>query len=143
MLALLGLVTAALFTGAALYVSFAEHPARMTLDDRAALAQWQPSYARGAIMQAGLALVSGLAGVAVWYRWMSVWPWLAGGVTMLAIIAYTFAVIWGTNSRLKAIKPETAGAETRALLIRWGQLHLGRSILGLIATGFFVYGMTP
>lgn len=142
MLALLGLVTAALFTGAAAYVSFAEHPARMTLDDKGALAQWQPSYARASIMQAGLALVSGVAGIGAWYRWMSVWPWLAGGATMLAIIAYTFAAIWGTNKRLKAIRPESASAETRALLTRWGQLHLGRTILGAVATAFFVYGMT-
>jgi hypothetical protein len=142
MLALLGLVTAALFTGAALYISFAEHPARMALDDRNALAQWGPAYSRGAIMQAGLALVSGLAGIAAWYRWMSVWPWLAGGLTMIAIIAYTFAVIWGTNTKLKAIAPGQANAETRALLVKWGTLHLGRTVLGAVATGFFVYGMT-
>lgn len=40
------LVAAALFAGATLYVSFAEHPARMTLDDFAALAEWRPSYTR-------------------------------------------------------------------------------------------------
>ena len=37
MLAIAALVCAALFAGAALYISFAEHPARMRLDDRAAL----------------------------------------------------------------------------------------------------------
>jgi hypothetical protein len=141
MLALLGLVTAALFTGAALYVSFVEHPARMLLDDEAALAQWKPSYSRGAVMQAGLALVSGAAGIAVWVRWMSVWPWLAGGLTMIAIILYTFAVIWGTNTRLKAAV--RGSPETRALLVKWGRLHMGRTILAIVATGFFVYGMTP
>jgi hypothetical protein len=143
MLALLGLVTAALFTGASLYVSIVEHPARLRLDDRNALAQWQPSYDRAAIMQAGLALVSGLAGVAAWYRWRSVWPWLTGGALMLAIIAFTLLVIWSTNKQLKATAPEAANAETRTLLVKWGQLHWVRSILGGIATGFFVYGMTP
>jgi hypothetical protein len=143
MLALLGLVTAALFTGASLYVSIVEHPARLRLDDRNALAQWQPSYDRAAIMQAGLALVSGLAGVAAWYRWRSVWPWLTGGALMLAIIAFTLVVIWSTNKQLKATAPEAANAETRALLVKWGQLHWVRSVLAVIATGFFVYGMTP
>ncbi|MEZ0242733.1 MAG: DUF1772 domain-containing protein [Sphingomonas sp.] len=139
MLALLALVTAALFTGAAVYVSFAEHPARLQLDDRNALAQWKPAYTRGAIMQAGLAAVSGVAGIAAWYRWMSVWPWLVGGVLMLSIIAYTFAVIWQTNGKLKA---NEAGPETRALLVKWGQLHMGRTVLGAVALAFFTYGMT-
>ena len=41
---LLALITAAIFAGAAIYVSAVEHPARMTLDDRSALAQWKPAY---------------------------------------------------------------------------------------------------
>jgi hypothetical protein len=143
MLALLALVTSALFTGVAIYVAIAEHPARMQLDDRNALAQWKPSYARGAFMQAGLALVCGLAGIAAWYRWMSVWPWLVGGLLMLANIAYTFAVIWQTNGKLKATPLDEAGAGTRALLVKWGQLHLGRVALGVLATGFFVWGNWP
>lgn len=143
MLALLALVAAALFTGAAVYVSFAEHPARMQLDDRSALAQWKPSYTRGAIMQAGLALVGGVAGIAAWARYRSMWPWLSGGVVMLLIIAYTFAVIWKTNGQLKATPLDSAGPESRALLVKWGQLHLGRTLLGAIALGFFVFGNLP
>ena len=37
------LALAAAFFGAALYIHVAEHPARMLLDDRNALAQWSPS----------------------------------------------------------------------------------------------------
>jgi hypothetical protein len=143
MLALLALVASALFTGAAFYVSFAEHPARMQLDDRSALTQWKPSYTRGAIMQAGLALISGVAGIAAWARYRSMWPWLTGGVVMLLIIAYTFAVIWKTNGQLKATALDSAGPESRALLVKWGQLHLGRTLLGAIGLGFFVFGNLP
>ncbi|MBO9715060.1 DUF1772 domain-containing protein [Sphingomonas sp.] len=143
MLALLGLITAALFTGASLYVSWAEHPARMKLDDRAALAQWKPSYDRAAMLQASLALASAAAGIAAWARWRSMWPWLGGGVLMLSVIVYTFAVIWKTNQRLEATAPDAAGPETRALLVRWGQLHLVRTLLGLLATLSFAVGLLP
>ena len=53
----LTVTAAALFTGAAVYVGLVEHPARMTLDDRGLLEEFKPSYKRGALLQAPLALV--------------------------------------------------------------------------------------
>lgn len=129
---LLALVATALFAGAAIYVSIAEHPARMRLDDEAVLAQWKPSYARGKAMQGALALVGSL--LAFWAWWESRdWLWLAGGIAVLANWPFTLFVIMPTNHRLDAVPPGSAGPESRALLVRWGKLHAVRTLLGSLA----------
>lgn len=125
----LAFLAAALFAGAALYVSVAEHPARMRIGDEAALAQWKPSYARGKAMQGALALIGSL--LAFWAWWESRdWLWLAGGIVLLANWPYTLFVIMKVNRQLEAVPPGEAGPETRALLARWGRLHAMRSLLG-------------
>ena len=143
MLALAALVCAALFAGAALYVSFAEHPARMKLDDRAALTQWKPSYDRAAILQASLAILGGVLGAAAWYRWQGNWFWLAGGFVLFLNVPYTLLVVWSTNGKLKATELDQAGPETRALLVKWGNLHFVRTLLGLLAAALIARGLLP
>ncbi len=136
MLSIGALVLAALFTGAALYVLFVEHPARARLEPAAQLAQWKPAYLRGTLMQAPLAAVSGLAGIAVWWRWGDM-LFLAGGALMLAAIAFTLIVMFPLNNRLKATPPESATAETAAMLSRWAVLHGVRTLIGLAATAVY------
>jgi Domain of unknown function (DUF1772) len=135
------LVTAAVFAGAAIYVSVAEQPARLALDDRAMLAQWKPSYDRASVMQAGLALASALAGfLAFWVT--RDWPWMLGALLILANWPYTLLVIMPVNRRIKATAVDQANAATRALIVRWGALHAGRSLLGVAATLVYAVPMT-
>jgi hypothetical protein len=135
---ILGLVAAALFAGAAFYVSIAEHPARETLDARAQLTQWKPSYARGAWMQASLALVGFVLGLVAWYETKEV-RWLVAGAVLLANWPYTLLRIMPINNRLKDTPLGNAGAESRALLEHWGNLHMHRTLLGLASTGLFAW----
>ena len=65
-LELVATACAALFAGAALYTNVAEHPARMSLHTRSALAQWAPSYKRATLLQAALAIASLIAGAGAW-----------------------------------------------------------------------------
>ncbi len=82
----LSLVVAALFSGAAIYINFAEQPARLKLDDQALIAQWKPSYQRGFMMQAPLAVIGCLLGIAAWWITRRL-AFVIGGFLMIAKLA--------------------------------------------------------
>ena len=134
----LALIVAALFAGAALFVNVAEHPARLKLDDRAALIEWKASYERAAVMQASLAIVGFLLGALSWWQ-TGRWLWLIGALVLLANWPYTLLCILPTNRTLKAADPAVAGPQTRALIESWNRLHAGRTALGLAATLIFLW----
>jgi len=135
---LFAIVSAALFTGAAIYINVAEQPARLCLDNKALLAQWKPSYTRGFAMQASLALASALFGLLAF--WLSRdWRWLVGALLIFANWPYTLLVILPVNKRLEATAAELANAETRALVETWGRLHAVRGALGCAAMLMYVW----
>jgi hypothetical protein len=132
LLDLVALLAVGLFAGAALYVTLVEHPARRQCGAALAIAEFGPSYRRGAVMQASLAAVGGLAGVGDWTRGHGASP-LAAGLLMMGLIAFTLIVILPTNKRLLDPALDPGSAEATALLARWGRLHAVRSGLGTLA----------
>jgi hypothetical protein len=129
---LMALSLAAIFFGAALYINVAEHPARMLLDDKNALAQWSPSYARAFNLQGGLAVLSGLTGLAS--AWLTGnWCWAVGALLMIANWPYTIFGILPLNHQLNAIAPADAGPISRDMLARWNRLHGVRTLLSGLA----------
>jgi hypothetical protein len=132
----LALATAAAFSGAAAYINWSEQPARLALDDDSLLKEWKLSYAKGIEMQASLALISGLLGLAAFYFEGSAAA-AVGGILMLANWPYTLVAIAPTNRVLGAMMDARAGA--RALIRKWGRLHAVRTLLGLAALAAFVF----
>ena len=110
----------------------------MLIEDRALLTQWKLAYARGAIMQASLAIVGLVVGLAAFWQ-SGNWLWSIGAVAIGANWSYTLIVIMPTNRQLNAIEPAAAGPVSRALISKWGGLHAVRTALGFVATVAFLW----
>ena len=134
----IALAAAAMFAGAAFYINFAEHPARMYLPVDRAVQQWRPSYKRGFAMQSILAIAGGVFAILTWYRGGG-GAWLAGGLLLLANWPYTLMVIMPTNRQLSlpGAGEDPASAE---LLRRWNRLHAVRTALGMVAVAAMIIG---
>jgi hypothetical protein len=122
-----------IFAGAAVYVTFVEHPARLTCSTECALSQWAPSYKRATVMQASLAIVATIAGLVAF--WLGAGAgWLVGAAVIFSVVPITFLVIMPTNRLLLDPTRDRASSATRELLVRWGHLHAIRSVVGVIAS---------
>ena len=99
---------------------------------------WAPSYKRATVMQASLAIVGSLAGLAAWLLGTGI-MWLVGALLIFMVVPVTLIVIFPTNNRLLAPDRDRASRETRELLVKWGKLHALRSALSLIASVIYVW----
>ena len=134
----IAVLACALFTGAAVYITFVEHPARMHCGVEIATIEFAPSYRRATVMQATCAAFGLLSCVAARLGGASFW-WLIAGVLLGSVIPFTLIVILPTNKRLLSQTLDRRSAEAERLLARWGRLHAMRSILSGIALLLFLY----
>jgi Domain of unknown function (DUF1772) len=127
-----------LFTGAAVYISFVEHPARMECGLEIATTEFAPSYRRATAMQATLAALGLLCSVAAWLAGAAFW-WLIAGALLGLVIPFTLIVILPVNQQLLSPALNRSSPEAEHLLVRWGALHAVRIVLSGLALLLFLY----
>jgi Domain of unknown function (DUF1772) len=132
MLLLVATLATALFAGAAVYVSLVEHPARVSCGLDVALREFGPSNKRGAVMQASLALIGCVAGLAVGWQLGDGYVALAS-VLLGLLVPFTLIVILPTNKRLLAPTLDSRSSEAARLLTRWARLHAVRTVVSLVS----------
>jgi Domain of unknown function (DUF1772) len=120
------------FTGAAIYVSMVEHPARVECGPAVAVAEFGPSYRRAAVMQATLAALGGLTAIGAWAQGHGVLM-LLGGLLLAAAIPFTLLAIRPTTLQLLDPALEPSSARATALLARWATLHAVRTVASIVA----------
>ncbi|MGH8249818.1 MAG: DUF1772 domain-containing protein [Steroidobacteraceae bacterium] len=136
---LVAVLSATIFTGAAIYINLVEHPARMGCSTELAATEWAPSYRRATLMQAPLAVLAALGGTAAWLLDAGM-AWLVAALVILSVVPFTLIVIEPEiNKLLLAPGRDLRTAETRNLLVKWGRYHAVRSALGLIASVMYVW----
>ena len=131
----------ALFTGAAIYITFIEHPARMQCGVEIAATEFAPSYRRATAMQATCAAVGLVSSVAAWLDGAG-FSWLVAGLLLGSVIPFTLIAILPTNKRLLSPELDRRSDEARHLLARWGRLHAVRTILSAMALLLFLCLLT-
>jgi anthrone oxygenase-like protein len=137
---ILATLASGIFTGAAIYVNLVEQPARLSCGIALAITEWRPSYRRGSVMQASLA-VSGSV-LAFLSAWISRDPrWIVGGILLFAVVPFTLIVIFPTNKKLQSQRLDITTAHSEHLLRLWNRLHAVRSGLGLLAFLVFLFAL--
>jgi hypothetical protein len=121
-----------IFAGAALYINLVEHPARMEVGISAAVAEFRPSYRRATIMQVPLAILGALTGFAAWLGGAGILS-LSASIALFSVVPFTLIVILPTNHQLLDPALEPSSAKAKELLVHWGNLHMVRSLLGLLS----------
>ncbi len=128
-----------LFASSCLYVSMIEHPARLNMNVKDALQQFQLTFPRVATLQSTFALLATGSGL-LHYYYMKDSKMLTAVLLVASAVPYTFIALMPTNRLL--LDNENASKDlvkSRSLLEKWGKLHLYRTVVGLVAMVDLLY----
>jgi hypothetical protein len=135
---LFAFAAASAFLGAALYINLVEQPARLQLDSSSSLREWTPSYRRGLLMLAGLAILSAILAYADYARSGDV-RWTIGGTLLVASWLYAYFVMGPVSNLLYDAR--APASTVRELMREWGLLEWGQTVIGLAAWAVFVWAL--
>src|SRR5439155_26024450 len=93
-------------------------PARLSCGTELAVKEFGPSYRRGTVMQASLALAGCALGVGAWARGGDATVLIAA-VLLGAVVPFTLIVLLPTNKQLLDPGLDARSASAAALLTRW------------------------
>lgn len=130
-----------LFAGAAAYITFVEHPARLECGTLVATTEFGPSYRRATVMQASLAIIGFIAALVVWLQQRDP-AVLIAAILLVLVVPFTLVVIFPTNKRLLDPTLDKSSPEAAALLIRWGRLHAVRTFSSCISFALLAWSAT-
>ncbi len=111
-------------------MSLVEQPARLILPSEIAISEWRPSYKRASVMQASLAVLGTLLGIAEGL-FSGGAVWIVAAFLLSAVVPFTLFVMWPTNKALEDPSLALDSAQARDLLVRWGRLHALRTVISL------------
>jgi hypothetical protein len=141
-LLLLAIATACagIFFGAAIYINFVEHPARVSCGTEFAVREFRPSYQRASVMQGGLAAMGCFVGLLS--AWLMHDVQVAAAALLLGLVVpVTLLLIFPTNKQLLDPGLDGHSSHAAALLARWNRLHAIRSVLSGVAFALLLMRM--
>jgi hypothetical protein len=90
-------------------------------------------------MQASIAVVACVLGLIAWWSSGGL-AFLVGAVLIILPWPWTLIAMMPTNRVLEAMDAGAANPQARLLIVKWGNLHLARVALGVLATLAFFWG---
>ncbi len=134
----LATLAAGLWTGAAVYIAFAEHPSALRVGVHFATEYFKPMSKRTAPMMMVLSALGGGAGAYVWFAGGAT-GWLVGALLLLGMFPFTAIFIVPTNIKLLRVDAINDSAEASTLHARWARMHWLRTLLGSPAFLIFAW----